>query len=134
MNLTNCLLFFLIGATLAFNVAIFKFQKSLDASIATFLDNTSKSSKSFLEVVERTRTFEATGFEADVTDDGRIKIVFLRKVASKEEDDSKKDMAEFREIVVPAWMFTQITSEAALKLGFEALENKATKDDTSSTK
>lgn len=90
MNLTNGLLFFLIGATLAFNVAIFKFQKSLDASIATFLDNTSKSSKSFLEVVERTRTFEATGFEADVTDDGRIKIVFLRKVASKEEDDSKK--------------------------------------------
>ena len=109
MNLTNGLLFFLIGATLAFNVAIFKFQKSLDASIATFLDNTSKSSKSFLEVIERTRTFEATGFEA------------------------KKDLAEFREIVVPAWMFTQITSEAALKLGFEALENKATKDDTSST-
>ena len=114
-------------------MAIFTFQKSLDASIATFLDNTSKSSKSFLEVIERTRTFEATGFEADVTDDGRIKIVFLRKVASKEEDDSKKDMAEFREIVVPAWMFSQITSEAALKLGFEALENKAT-DDTSSTK
>lgn len=120
--------------TLAFNVSIFKFQKSLDASIATFLDNTSKSSKSFLEVIERTRTFEATGFEADVTEDGRIKIVFLRKIASKEGDDSKKDMAEFREIVVPAWMFTQITSEAALKLGFEALENKATKDDTSSTK
>lgn len=87
-----------------------------------------------LEVVKRTRAFEATGFEADVTEDGRIKIVFLRKVASKEEDGSKKDMAEFREIVVPAWMFTQITSEAALKLGFEALENKATKDDTSSTK
>lgn len=67
-------------------------------------------------------------------EDGRIKIVFLRKVASKEEDGSKKDMAEFREIVVPAWMFTQITSEAALKLGFEALENKATKDDTPSSK
>lgn len=133
MNLTNCLLFFLIGATLAFNVAIFKFQKSLDASIATFLDNTSKSSKSFLEVVKRTRAFEATGFEADVTDDGRIKIVFLKKLVSKEENDPKKDLAEFREIVVPAWMFSQITSEAALKLGFEALENKAT-DDTSSTK
>ena len=133
MNLTNCLLFFLIGATLAFNVAIFKFQKSLDASIATFLDNTSKSSKSFLEVVKRTRAFEATGFEADVTDDGRIKIVFLKKLVSKEENDPKKDLAEFREIIVPAWMFSQITSEAALKLGFEALENKAT-DDTSSTK
>lgn len=125
MNLTNGLLFFLIGATLASNVAFFKFQKSLDASIATFLDNTSKSSKSFLEVIERTRTFEATGFEADVTEDGRIKIVFLRKIASKEENDPKKDLAEFREIVVPAWMFSQITSEAALKLGFEALENKA---------
>ena len=134
MNLTNGLLFLLIGATLAFNVEIFKFKKSLAASIDTFLANTSKSSKSFLEVIERTRTFEATGFEADVTEDGRIKIVFLRKVASKEENDAKKDLAEFREIVVPAWMFTQITSEAALKLGFEALENKAIKDDTSSTK
>lgn len=134
MNLTNCLLFFLIGATLAFCVSTFKQLKEIDAKLDTYLEATTESGKAMLEVVKRTRAFEATGFEADVTEDGRIKIVFLRKVASKEEDGSKKDMAEFREIVVPAWMFTQITSEAALKLGFEALENKATKDDTSSPK
>lgn len=123
-----------IGATLGLGIAVNKNVKAIDAKINAYLEATTRSGEVMLEVVKRTRAFEATGFEADVTDDGRIKIVFLRKVASKEEDGSKKDMAEFREIVVPAWMFTQITSEAALKLGFEALENKATKDDTPSSK
>lgn len=91
MNLTNCLLFFLIGATLAFCVSTFKQLKEIDTKLETYVDATTESGKAMLEVVKRTRAFEATGFEADVTDDGRIKIVFLRKVASKEEDDSKKE-------------------------------------------
>lgn len=68
--------------------------------------------------------FEATGYTAKVLDDGRIEVSFLRKLGPENPDHPKEDgdLAEFRTVILPAWMWAQVTAEGALKLGFDALE------------
>lgn len=68
--------------------------------------------------------FEATGYTAKVLDDGRIEVSFLRKLGPENPDHPKEegDLAEFRTVILPAWMWAQVTAEGALKLGFEAIK------------
>lgn len=75
--------------------------------------------------------FEATGYTAKVLDDGRIEVSFLRKLGPEDPDHPKEDgdLAEFRTVILPAWMWSQVTAEAALKLGFEALEKAKTEEE-----
>lgn len=67
---------------------------------------------------------EATGYTAKVLDDGRIEVSFLRKLGPENPDHPKEDgdLAEFRTVILPAWMWAQVTAEGALKLGFEAIK------------
>ena len=60
-----------IGATLGLGIAVNKNVKAIAAKINAYLEATTRSGEAMLEVVKRTRAFEATGFEADVTEDGR---------------------------------------------------------------
>lgn len=68
--------------------------------------------------------FEATGYTAKVLDDGRIEVSFLRRLGPEDPDHPKEDgyLGEFRTVILPAWMWAQVTAEGALKLGFDALE------------
>lgn len=75
---------------------------------------------------ETMQPFEATGYHADVLEDGRIKITYLKKIAPKE--GSTEDYAEWRDIILPAWMFTQSVSEASLKLSFKAVNKEPTNE------
>lgn len=74
--------------------------------------------------------FEATGYTAQPMPDGRVEITFLRDLGPNTLEGAKGEerVAELRTIVLPSWMWAQVTAEAALKLGFEALE-KAKKED-----
>ena len=76
--------------------------------------------------------FEATGYSAEPLEDGRVKVTFLQKIAPRgqlTETDPKagadgEAWARHREVIMPAWMWAQVTAEAALKVGFEALDKK----------
>ena len=101
----------------------------LEIDVGKVANNTTKLFESVNESLQENnkivRTFEATGYKADITDDGKVKVVFLRKISKS--DKEGEDMAEWREVVLPAWMWAQVTAEASLKLGFQALEKKGTK-------
>lgn len=76
------------------------------------------------KIAAMTARFEATGYTAKVLDDGRIEVSFLRKLGPEDPDHPKEDgdLAEFRTVILPAWMWAQVTAEGALKLGFEAIK------------
>lgn len=121
MNMTNCLICLLLGFSVSTGIILLKNTAQTKAKMDAFTDTFTKQTEALDEHVKRTLPFEATGFKADAMDDGRIKVVYLRKVASKDKTNHE-DWAEFREVIMPAWMFAQVTSESALKLGFKALE------------
>lgn len=123
MNQTNCLIVFGVGFLVASSILLIKNTNHIKVKMDVFTDTFMKQTEALDEHVKRTLPFEATGFKADALDDGRIKVVFLKRVAEKD-DENKEDWAEFREVIMPAWMFAQVHSEAALKLGFEALKKK----------
>lgn len=98
--------------------------KKLAESNKDILVMFTRQNDSFERWIDSNKVFEATGFETNILPDGRVEIVFLRKLTDKGNDTDKTEYAQFHKVIVPAWMFCQITAEAALKLGFEALEKR----------
>lgn len=54
------------------------------------------------------------------------RLLFFRDIgpAEPENPENKNKTSEIRTVILPAWMWSKVTAEAALKLSFEAL-NKA---------
>ena len=131
---------FLLGAILVALFWVFKsnlevqseihFQRGQMNDYARELNAVNGSlSKAVQAYNDRNARFEATGYTANVLEDGRVEVTFLRNLGPKDPEHPKKgdDWAEVRTVVLPAWMWAQVTAEAALKLGFDALEKKGAK-------
>ena len=131
---------FLLGAILVALFWVFKsnlevqseihFQRGQMNDYARELNAVNGSlSKAVQAYNDRNARFEATGYTANVLEDGRVEVTFLRCLGPKDPEHPKKgnDWAEVRTVILPAWMWAQVTAEAALKLGFEALEKKGAK-------
>ena len=131
---------FLLGAILVALFWVFKsnlevqseihFQRGQMNDYARELNAVNGSlSKAVQDYTDRNARFEATGYTANVLEDGRVEVTFLRNLGPKDPEHPKKgnDWAEVRTVILPAWMWAQVTAEAALKLGFEALEKKGAK-------
>ena len=76
------------------------------------------------KLAEASSRFEATGYTAKPLSDGRIEVSFLRRMGPSDPENPKKneDTGEVRTVIMPAWMWGQVTAEAALRLGFDALD------------
>ena len=82
------------------------------------------------ELAKSRTYFEATGYTVKTLEDGRVEVSFLRYLGpiNPEKPVPNDDKAEFRTVVMPAWMWAQVTAEAALKVGFDALEKAKKKE------
>lgn len=134
MIVERYLLAFGIGAILAMSVHLWfvsqktlNSMKNLENRTTAYVNSLSNISN---DIAKRTLDFEATGYTADVTDDGRIKVVFMKRIgpADPTKPDDGVSVIEHRVVILPAWMWAQVTADGAMKLGFEAIEKQKAKE------
>ena len=77
----------------------------------------------FNKIAEKSITFEATSYTAKPLDDGRIEVTFFRDIGPTEPEnpENKNKTSEVRTVILPAYLWSNVTAEVALKLGFESL-------------
>ena len=132
-----CGILFALGAVIKSNLDVRAELRHQQAQMVEYVRALNLVNETQTEIVqglakaaEGTVPFEATGYTAQPRDDGRVEITFLRKIGPVDPENPEKegDMAEFRTVILPAWMWAQVTAEAALKLGFQALEKAKTEE------
>lgn len=133
----NHLTAFLIGAT--FMGLAWVFKTNIDVRqelrvqsdrISEYVQMLTKVAEALNESNEQKANFEATGYTVQPRDDGRVEVTFLKKLGPSDpaHPEKKGEMAEFRTVIMPAWMWAQVTAEAALKVGFDALDKAKKKE------
>lgn len=127
----------LIGATFMGLAWVFKTNIDVRQELRVQSDRISEYVKMLTKVAaalnesnEQKANFEATGYTVQPRDDGRVEVTFLKKIgpADPENPEKEGDLAEFRTVILPAWMWAQVTAEAALKVGFDALDKAKKKE------
>ena len=127
----------LIGA--AFVALAWVFKTNIDVRqelrvqsdrISEYVKMLTKVAEALNESNEQKANFEATGYTVQPRDDGRVEVTFLKKLGPSDpaHPEKKGEMAEFRTVIMPAWMWAQVTAEAALKVGFDALDKAKKKE------